>query len=153
MNLQFEYNVQDLPHLIIIESSQNEDSLEEYPIHTYQGKEYKYKELYNFMQKFAGSGKKESEQYRNKKEDEKLKQEIYNQPKFIYTEIDKSNFTREVLDTSDACLVYFTTLEQDDDIVFREFKHFNKLLKRLEGIVKVFVFRIYDQSQDYMQII
>ena len=49
MNLQFEYNVQDLPHLIIIESSQNEDSLEEYPIHTYKGKEYKYKELYNFM--------------------------------------------------------------------------------------------------------
>jgi len=38
MNLQFELNVQKLPHLLIIESSDNEDIFEELSVHTYQGK-------------------------------------------------------------------------------------------------------------------
>jgi hypothetical protein len=76
MNLQFEFNVQKLPHLLIIESSDNEDSFEELSVHTYQGKEYKYQELHSFMEKFARSAKKEPEQYARKKEDEKLKEEI-----------------------------------------------------------------------------
>ena len=59
--------------MLIIESS---ESFEEYSVHTYQGKEYKYQDLHSFMEKFARSAKKESEQYARKKEDEKLKEEI-----------------------------------------------------------------------------
>ena len=54
-----------------------------------------------------------------------------------------------MLETLDACLVYFTTLEQEDDIVLKEFKHFNKLLRKIEGSVKVLVFRIDDKSEEY----
>ena len=54
-----------------------------------------------------------------------------------------------MLETLDACLVYFTTLEQEDDIVLKEFKHFNKLLRKIEGSVKVLVFRIDDKSEKH----
>lgn len=54
-----------------------------------------------------------------------------------------------MLETTDACLVYFTTLEYEDDIVLKEFKHFNKLVRKIEGSVKVLVFRLDDKSEEY----
>ena len=97
---------------MVIESNKKLDSLDQKTTHTYQGKEYKYQELNNFMEKFARSEwKEEPQQYISKKEDEKLKQEDKNQQRSNYIEIQKNNFTSEVLETSDACLVYFTTLE------------------------------------------
>ena len=55
MNLQFENNAQELPHLIVIENQKNEDTHEPRTTHTYSGKEYKYLELYNFMKPYARS--------------------------------------------------------------------------------------------------
>lgn len=42
MNLQFENNAQELPHLIIIENQKNQDTMEPRTTHTFSGKEYKY---------------------------------------------------------------------------------------------------------------
>jgi hypothetical protein len=45
------------------------------------------------------------------------------------------------LDSNDACLVYFTTQAEGDDLK-KEYKEFGRLERELSGAVKLAVFRI-----------
>ena len=43
-------------------------------------------------------------------------------------------------------------MDFDDEIVLVEFKHFNKLVKRLGGAVKVLVFRIDEKNPEFQDL-
>jgi len=58
------------------------------------------------------------------------------------------NFAKEVENTQEGCLVYFTTLDKEKEIG-KEWKSFNTVYKMVENAVKVLVFRIDPESEDF----
>jgi hypothetical protein len=65
-----------------------------------------------------------------------------------HVEIGDKNFTKEILENKEASVVYFTTLNDTTDVK-EEYKHFNKMARFLQGAIKIGVFRIDKNSDDF----
>lgn len=65
--------------------------------------------------------------------------------------INATNFEKEVLESNEACVVYFTTLPADVDVM-TEYRHFGSLERTLKGAIKVGIFRIDPAADDFSQI-
>ena len=55
--------------------------------------------------------------------------------------VNETNFQKEILDSNDACLVYFTTKAAGEDLK-KEYKEFGRLERELSGAIKLAVFRM-----------
>lgn len=77
----------------------------------YQSKSYKYKDLHEFMHKFARQvPKEENEQMEQQKENQQSEEET---KKADIVELTSDSFDEEITQTDDGCVVYFTTLDKD----------------------------------------
>jgi hypothetical protein len=56
-----------------------------------------------------------------------------------------------VFESNEACVVYFTTLPADVDVM-TEYRHFGSLERALKGAIKVGIFRIDPAADDFSQI-
>lgn len=68
-----------------------------------------------------------------------------------YAELTSGNFTEFVQNDKEAILVYFTTLAADKQVK-DEYKYFNRMSRFLFGAVKVAVFRVNKEAEDFKDI-
>lgn len=64
--------------------------------------------------------------------------------------MDSAKFETEITQEMQGCLVYFTVLEKDIDIV-KEYPHYNKFVRALNGPVKLATFRMDASDKDEFQ--
>ena len=65
--------------------------------------------------------------------------------------VNATNFAKEILESPEASVVYFTTLAADKDVM-TEYKHFGSLERALKGAIKVAIFRIDANADDFSQL-
>lgn len=134
------YGATELPKLIVEQTYDNEfDKTVERTQTAYQSKSYKYRDLLDFMNKFARqTSKEESEEMLQQKEAQSTKAAA---DRIQTLELNPDNFEQEVTQLNDACAVYYTTLGADEDVT-KEYKYFSQLSLHLAGPVKMVVFRM-----------
>lgn len=142
------YNATELPKLILEQTYDNEfDKIVETTQSAYGSKSYKYRDLHQFMSKYARqTAKEESEEMVQQKEDQSTK-EATDQIRDLI-ELDVDNFDKEIVQMNDACMVYFTTLGAEEEIT-KEYKYFKQLARKLMGPIKVAVFRMSPEAANF----
>lgn len=104
-------------------------------------------DLINLLRKYARKIQKEEteESEASKHNQEEAEYAKRNDPRGKdaedYVNVNATNFQKEIIDTDEACLVYFTTLVEGEDLQ-SEYKEFKKLERDLRGAVKLAVFRM-----------
>jgi|DEB0MinimDraft_12_1074336.scaffolds.fasta_scaffold24292_3 hypothetical protein len=127
--------------------------MEQYLIHEYKQADFKIGQLVKFLTPYARKDPKEElEDIVEQKENQKAKEEEWQATKKESQEwhvyVDDKNFTSQVLDKTDANLIYFTVLPEDQPIT-AEYKYFNKLTRQLKGPVTVSVFRLDPHAENF----
>lgn len=129
--------------------------MDEVEMRTYKSTSFKVAEIKRFLNDYALESEKEEmpdqmeAKNKEKAEDEEKKDRKEIMQKLV--EIGASNFTQEVENTEDGCLVYFTTLESDKDIG-KEWKSFKEVSQMIENAIKLQVFRMDPNSEDFVEL-
>ena len=147
VSLAESYNATDLPKLLVEQTYDNEFDKTVLTKHVvYEGKSFKYLDMLEFMSKYARSiTKEETEQQEQQKEDQQTEEET---KQADIPELDADSFDAHVTSTTDGCIVYFTTLAKDQ-VVSKEYKYYNLLLKHFLGPIRVATFRLHPDNENY----
>lgn len=112
----------------------------------------KLSEMIKLVQKYARKIQKEEteDSEASKLDQEEAEQAKRNDPRgkksADHVTVNATNFKTEILDSNDACLVYYTTLKEGEDLK-KEYKEFGKLERELSGALKFLVFRMVDSGE------
>jgi len=120
LELKKDYEVESLPRIVVEQTYEAKANkvLEQYLIHEYKQTDFKIAQLVKFLRPFARDEPKEenddiAEQRENQRAKEEEKSTKKKEVQEWHVNVDDKNFTSEVLDKSDANLVYFTLLPTD----------------------------------------
>jgi len=127
--------------------------MEEPKISKYDEVDYKIPGLSRFLIKFARDEPKDEledniEIKQQQKQDDSVKKQSSEKVK-SYLEIEHQNFTKQIINSKEAALIYFTTVK--DDNLTAEYKQFNKLTRTLKGAIQTYVFRLDKSSPDFAE--
>jgi len=147
------YNTKDVPAIIVSQTyNAEEDAILDEPINVSKGKGAgNLKNLKQFLAKYARKTPKEELEVAQQARQDKIteaEEEAAGVPGIDKAaELNATSFEKEVIQQPEACLVYFTTMKEGENLQ-DEYKGYGGLYQEVGGAIKFAIYRVSETGEE-----